>query len=65
LEANIIILTRVRLNENNVVVPDERYYADQMRILWNLHHERDLPETDFNWQSWQQQQGQQGGKPRQ
>jgi len=48
---------------NFVDVPDERYYADQMRILWNLHHEKDLPETDFNWQSWQQvqEQGQQGG----
>jgi len=34
-------------------VPDERYYADQMRILWRKYgHKPDDDRTDFDWQSW-------------
>jgi hypothetical protein len=31
---------------------DERYYDQQMVILWELHHPKDDETSNFNWQSW-------------
>jgi hypothetical protein len=27
-------------------------YNLEMKEIWNLYHEKDLPETNFSWQSW-------------
>ena len=33
--------------------PNEIFNDSQLVYLWDLHHDVDLPFTDFDWRSWE------------
>jgi len=41
-------------SKKSVAAPSERFYPDQIKILWERYHGKDVPEDTFSWQSWNQ-----------